>query len=143
METSPLPATNAGNPPHPRKRRYRISLSTQILLGLFLGVLLGWLKPEWGVETAFIRNIFLNLVKSIIAPLMFSSILIGIAGGGDLKKVGRIGIKALVYFEVVTTLALFIGLGVVNIVKPGGRSCSPRRRKRPWTDRSDPPADSC
>ncbi len=102
-----------------RKRWYHISLTTQILLGLVVGGLLGWLVPEWGVEAAFIRNIFLNLVKSIIAPLMFSSIVVGIAGGGDLKKVGRIGVKALVYFEVVTTLALFIGLGVVNLIKPG------------------------
>ena len=102
-----------------RKRWYHLSLTTQILLGLVAGGFLGWLKPEWGVESAFIRNIFLNLVKSIIAPLMFSSIVVGIAGGGDLKKVGRIGIKALFYFEVVTTLALFIGLAVVNVIKPG------------------------
>ena len=119
METSPLPAANTVSPALPAKPWYRISLTTQILLGLILGGLLGWLKPDWGVETAFIRDIFLNLIKSIIAPLMFSSIVSGIAGGGDLKKVGRIGIKALVYFEIVTTLALFIGLAVVNIVKPG------------------------
>jgi proton glutamate symport protein len=84
-----------------------------------VGVALGWLKPEWGTETAFLRNIFLNLIKSIIAPLIFSSIVAGIAGSGDIKKVGRIGLKALVYFEVVTTLALFIGLAVVNVVGPG------------------------
>jgi len=119
MESSPLPAANTVSPALPAKPWYRISLTTQILLGLILGGLLGWLKPDWGVETAFIRDIFLNLIKSIIAPLMFSSIVSGIAGGGDLKKVGRIGIKALVYFEIVTTLALFIGLAVVNIVKPG------------------------
>lgn len=119
MGNTPFPAANTGHPPVPHTPWNRISLTTQILFGLILGGLLGWLKPEWGVESAFIRNIFLNLVKSIIAPLMFSSIVVGIAGGGDLKKVGRIGIKALIYFEVVTTLALFIGLGVVNIVKPG------------------------
>ena len=67
----------------------------------------------------FLRDIFLNLIKSIIAPLVFSTIVVGVAGGGDLKKVGRMGAKALIYFEVVTTFALFIGLGVVNLVKPG------------------------
>ncbi len=84
-----------------------------------MGGLLGWFKPEWGVETAFLRNIFLNLVKVIIAPLVFSSIVAGIAGGGELKKVGRMGIKALLYFEIVTTLALIIGLAAVNIAQPG------------------------
>jgi proton glutamate symport protein len=102
-----------------RKKWYHLSLTKQILLGLVVGVALGWLKPEWGTETAFLRNIFLNLIKSIIAPLIFSSIVAGIAGSGDIKKVGRIGLKALVYFEVVTTLALFIGLAVVNVVGPG------------------------
>jgi proton glutamate symport protein len=102
-----------------KQRRFKISLTQQILLGLVIGGLLGWLRPEWGVETAFLRNIFLNMVKSIIAPLIFSSIVVGIAGGGSLKKVGRMGVKALVYFEVVTTAALFIGLGVVNLMKPG------------------------
>jgi len=117
MEVSPLPA--AEPTPLPVRRRFSVSLTTQIVLGLIIGGLLGWLKPEWGVESAFIRNIFLNLVKSIIAPLMFCSIVVGIAGGGDLKKVGRIGVKAIVYFEVVTTAALFIGLGVVNLIRPG------------------------
>ncbi|HLP16673.1 MAG TPA: cation:dicarboxylase symporter family transporter [Bacteroidota bacterium] len=99
--------------------RLKLSLTQQIMLGLVVGGLLGWLKPEWGVETAFLRNIFLNMVKSIIAPLIFSSIVVGIAGGGSLKKVGRMGAKALVYFEIVTTAALFIGLAVVNVMGPG------------------------
>jgi proton glutamate symport protein len=74
---------------------------------------------KWGDNVYFLRDIFLNLIKSIIAPLIFSTLVAGIAGGGDLKKVGRMGAKALVYFEIVTTLALFIGLGVVNLLKPG------------------------
>jgi proton glutamate symport protein len=106
-------------PKYKQKKWYHLSLTKQIFLGLVVGVLLGWLKPDWAIETYFLRNIFLNLVKSIIAPLIFSSIVVGIAGGGDMKKVGRIGVKALVYFEVVTTLALVIGLTVVNITKPG------------------------
>ena len=98
---------------------YKPSLTTQILIGLALGGLLGYLSPNWGNKVYFLRDIFLNLIKSIIAPLIFSTLVVGIAGGGDLKKVGRMGLKALLYFEIVTTIALFIGLGVVNLTKPG------------------------
>src|ERR1043166_6672279 len=98
---------------------YRPSLTTQILIGLVLGGVLGYLSPDWGNKIYFLRDIFLNLIKSIIAPLIFSTLVVGIAGGGDLKKVGRMGVKALIYFEVITTLALFIGLGVVNLTRPG------------------------
>src|SRR5216117_4076844 len=98
---------------------YRPSLTTQILIGLVLGGVLGYVSPKWGNNVYFLRDIFLNLIKSIIAPLIFSTLVVGIAGGGDLKKVGRMGLKALVYFEIVTTIALFIGLGVVNLTKPG------------------------
>src|SRR5437016_1470620 len=103
------------------KRRpwYRPSLTTQILIGLVLGGLLGYISPKWGNNVYFLRDIFLNLIKSIIAPLIFSTLVVGIAGGGDLRKVGRMGVKALFYFEVVTTIALFIGLAVVNLTKPG------------------------
>lgn len=98
---------------------YRPTLTTQIMIGLVVGGLIGWLKPDWGNAVYFLRDIFLNLIKSIIAPLVFSTLVVGIAGGGDLKKVGRMGVKALLYFEIVTTAALFIGLGVVNWVQPG------------------------
>ena len=74
---------------------------------------------SFGDSLYFLRDIFLNLIKSIIAPLIFSTLVVGIAGGGDLKQVGRMGAKALLYFEIVTTLALFIGLAVVNLTKPG------------------------
>src|SRR5207302_182763 len=79
----------------------------------------GWLRPDWGNAVYFLRDIFINLIKSIIAPLVFSTIVVGIAGAGALRKVGRMGIKALIYFELVTTAALFIGLAVVNFIKPG------------------------
>src|SRR5256885_14440552 len=98
---------------------YRPSLTTQIFIGLVVGVLIGWLRPDWGNSIYFLRDIFLNLIKSIIGPLVFSTLVVGIAGGGDLRKVGRMGVKALVYFEVVTTAALFIGLAVVNLTRPG------------------------
>ncbi len=97
----------------------KLSLTTKIFIGLILGVLLGWLKPDWGIAMRPLSILFLNLIKSIIAPLIFSTLVIGIAGTGDIKQVGRIGLKALIYFEIVTTFALFIGLGAVNLVKPG------------------------
>jgi len=105
--------------PTPPRPWYRPSLTTQIMIGLVVGGFVGWLSPDLGNRLFFLRDIFLNLIKSIIAPLVFSTLVVGIAGGGDLKKVGRMGAKALLYFEVVTTIALFIGLGVVNLIKPG------------------------
>ncbi|HET9418421.1 MAG TPA: cation:dicarboxylase symporter family transporter [Chthoniobacterales bacterium] len=98
---------------------YRPSLTIQIFIGLVIGGFIGWLRPDWGNAVYFLRDIFINLIKSIIAPLVFSTIVVGIAGAGALKKVGRMGLKALVYFEIVTTAALFIGLAVVNFAKPG------------------------
>ncbi len=103
----------------PRRKRRFPSLTTQIMIGLVVGGVLGWLSPEWGLKVYFLRDIFLNLIKCIIAPLIFGTIVVGIASEGDLKKVGRMGVKALVYFEIVTTIALFIGLAVVNLTKPG------------------------
>ena len=91
----------------------------QIMIGLVVGGVVGWLRPDWGNAVYFLRDIFINLIKSIIAPLVFSTIVVGIAGAGALRKVGRMGVKALVYFEIVTTAALFIGLAVVNFTKPG------------------------
>src|SRR5260370_560659 len=97
-----------------RRPWYRPSLTTQIMIGLVVGALIGWLRPDWGNKVYFLRDIFINLIKSIIAPLVFSTIVVGIAGAGALKKVGRIGIKPLVFFQFVTTAALFIGLAVVR-----------------------------
>ncbi|HZT57211.1 MAG TPA: cation:dicarboxylase symporter family transporter [Pyrinomonadaceae bacterium] len=102
-----------------RKPWWKLSLTSWILVGLVAGGVLGHFRPDWGNAVFFLRDIFLNLIKSIIAPLVFSTLVVGIAGGGDLKKVGRMGVKALVYFEIVTTIALFIGLAVVNLTKPG------------------------
>src|SRR5438132_5564373 len=102
-----------------RRPWYRLSLTMQIVIGLVVSGVIGWLRPDWGNAVYFLRDIFINLIKSIIAPLVFSTIVVGIAGAGALRKVGRMGIKALVYFELVTTAALFIGLAVVNFIKPG------------------------
>ena len=89
------------------------------MIGLVVGAFIGRIWPEWGIKIYFLRDIFLNLIKSIIAPLVFSTIVVGIAGAGALRKVGRMGIKAIIYFEIVTTAALFIGLALVNLVRPG------------------------
>ena len=103
----------------PSRPWYRPSLTVQIFIGLIVGGFIGWLWPDWGNRVYFLRDIFLNLIKSIIAPLVFSTIVVGIAGAGSLKKVGRMGLKAIVYFEIATTAALVIGLTVVNLTKPG------------------------
>ncbi|MFM8569856.1 MAG: dicarboxylate/amino acid:cation symporter, partial [Candidatus Kapaibacterium sp.] len=104
---------------HAPSSRFSLSLAQQIFLGMFVGGLIGWLQPQWGTDLLFLRDIFLNLMESIIAPLVFSTIVVGIAGSGGAKNVGRMGFRSLLYFEVVTTLALVIGLVVVNLTQPG------------------------
>ncbi len=83
------------------------------------GIVLGMVAPDVAKELGPVSKIFLNLIKSIIAPLVFATLVYGIAGTGSAKAMGRIGVKAIVYFEVATTAALFIGLAAVNLVKPG------------------------
>jgi proton glutamate symport protein len=83
------------------------------------GVALGIAAPGFARHLGIVSTVFLRLVRSIIGPLLFGTLVAGIAGVGDLKLMGRIGIKAIVYFEVVTTLALFLGLGAVNLARPG------------------------
>jgi proton glutamate symport protein len=101
-------------------RKVRLpSLTFQIFLGLVAGILVGWLWPGFAVAIKPVADIFLRMIKMIIAPLIFSTLVIGIAATGDFKKVGRIGLKAIIYFEIATTLALLIGLATVNLFKPG------------------------
>ncbi len=83
------------------------------------GAVIGFVWPEAGNALQPLANIFLRLIKSIVAPLIFATLVSGIAGMGDIKAMGRIGLKSIVYFEIVTTIALFLGLGAVNLVKPG------------------------
>ena len=94
-------------------------LTLYIFIGMGLGLLVGALFPQAGEAMRPLSVIFLRLIKSIIAPLIFSTLVVGIAGHSDMKTVGRMGVKALVYFEVITTLALFLGLAFVNLVRPG------------------------
>jgi len=83
----------AAGPQQARRPWFRPSLTTQIMIGLVVGGVIGWLRPDWGNAVYFLRDIFINLIKSIIAPLVFSTIVAGIAGAGALRKVGRMGIK--------------------------------------------------
>jgi len=95
------------------------SLTTQILAGLVLGAVVGAVWPHAGVASKPLADAFLRLIKMIIAPLVFSTLVAGVAGTGDLKAMGRIGLKAIIYFEVATTIALVIGLELVNVFQPG------------------------
>ncbi|MBI2811403.1 MAG: cation:dicarboxylase symporter family transporter [Candidatus Melainabacteria bacterium] len=95
------------------------SLTTQIFIGLFAGIAIGWLYPQVGLAIEPGAEVFLRLVKTIIAPLIFATLVVGIAGGGHVSSVGRLGLKCMIYFEVVTTFALAIGLLLVNTVQPG------------------------
>ncbi|MEN6601562.1 MAG: cation:dicarboxylase symporter family transporter [Bryobacteraceae bacterium] len=97
----------------------RLSLTVWIFIGMAVGIALGLFVPNVAVKLAPLSNIFLRLIKSIIAPLIFGTLVYGIAGSGNVKAMGRIGVKAILYFEAVTTVALFLGLGFVNFVKPG------------------------
>jgi len=95
------------------------SLTAWIFIGMAAGVTVGALAPSFARQLAPVSNVFLRLIRSIIAPLIFATLVAGIAGAGDLKRMGRVGVKAIVYFEVVTTLALFLGLAAVNLARPG------------------------
>jgi aerobic C4-dicarboxylate transport protein len=94
-------------------------LYAQVLVGILLGVLVGWLWPSFGAALKPLGDAFIKLVKMMIAPIIFTTVVLGIARIGDLRALGRVGLKALVYFEAMTTLALVIGLVIVNLVRPG------------------------
>src|SRR5262249_18312479 len=97
----------------------KLSLTQWIFVGMGCGLILGWLVPDAATSLKPLSTIFLRLIKSIIAPLIFATLVVGIAGHGNLKQVGRMGLKSIIYFEIVTTLALVIGLVAVNVIKPG------------------------
>ncbi|HEY6649576.1 MAG TPA: C4-dicarboxylate transporter DctA [Mycobacterium sp.] len=102
----------------PRKAWYS-SLFVQLLVAIVAGIAVGWLWPAFGADLKPLADGFIKLIKMLIAPIIFCTVVIGIAHVGDLKSVGRIGVKALIYFEVVTTFALLFGLVIGNVIKPG------------------------
>ena len=96
-----------------------IKLTRYILISLILGIVVGLLFPDFAVKLSPLAMMFLNMVKMIIAPLLFATLVIGIAGHGDIKSLGKIGFKTLIYFELVTIAALLIGLGIGHFTQPG------------------------
>ena len=119
-------ATNSPPPPEVRPESIR-----EIASGVFIipdhrvplvpniGIVLGKVAPDWGVAMKPLGEAFVKLIKMLIGPIVFTTVVVGIAGMGDLKKVGRIGAKAVLYFEVMTTVALITGVGIVHLVRPG------------------------
>lgn len=107
-----------GASPAPRKPFYKV-LYFQVIAAIILGILTGFLFPDFGARLKPLGDAFIKLIKMVIAPIIFLTVVSGIGGIGDMKKFGRVGLKALLYFEVVTTFALVIGLIVVRILQPG------------------------
>lgn len=101
------------------KEKKGLGLTSQIFIGLILGVVFGYVFPNYGVTMKPVGDAFIRMIKMIVVPLIFSSLIMGIAGTGDFKKLGRLGVKSIIWFEIATTLALIVGLGVVNIFQPG------------------------
>ena len=120
---SPLP------PLSERKPIYN-SLFVQVVAGLVLGIILGMAAPDFAISLKILSDAFLKLIQMIVAPIVFCVVVHGIAGAGDLKKVGRVGLKALIYFEVMTTIALIVGLVLAFLFAPG-RTRPPARSHIP------------
>jgi len=99
--------------------KYLRILYVQVIIGIIAGVIVGWLFPGFSPTAKIISDTFINMIRMMIAPIIFFTMVSGVAGAGSMKKVGRVGVKALVYFEVVTTFALIIGLVVANLIQPG------------------------
>lgn len=111
------------------------TLTAWIMFSMLAGIQIGHTLPELGTSMRLFSQIFLKLVKTVIAPLLFSTLVVGIAGHSNLKQVGRMGVKAMIYFEVVTTLALFIGLAAINISQAGvGAPHSEKMEELPKTE---------
>ena len=111
----------------PPRRSFLRSLYFRVLVGIVAGILVGALFPHLGQQLKPFGDAFIKLIRMIVAPIIFLSVVVGIAGVGDTRKLGRVGLKALVYFEAVTTFALLIGMAVANLVQPGrGMNVDPR-----------------
>jgi proton glutamate symport protein len=98
----------------------RISLTQWILIAMVVGAFVGWRWPDVGTSLKPLSTVFLRMIKSVVVPIIFGSLVIGIAGhGDDMKRVGRLALKSIIYFEVITTIALIVGLAAVNLTRPG------------------------
>ena len=95
------------------------NLTVQVIIAILLGVVVGAVWPEFGASLKILADLFIKLIKMLIAPIIFLTVVIGIGSMGDMKKVGKIGGKALIYFEIVSTVALAIGIGVGIFVNAG------------------------
>lgn len=101
-----------------RKRIKLQNLTVQVLLAILLGIAVGYAFPDVGARLKVLADVFIKMIKMIIPPVVFFTVVLGIANMGDMKKLGRVGGKALLYFEIVTTFALIIGMIVVNVIQP-------------------------
>ena len=106
-------------PPPPRKPRFYEVLYVQVIFAIIVGILLGYFFPEFGESLKPLGDAFIKLVKMIIAPVIFLTVVTGIAGMNDMKSVGRVAGKAMLYFLTFSTLALVVGMGIANIIQPG------------------------
>ena len=98
----------------------RLSLTWWIFIGMAVGIVLGWAAPEFAIQLKPLSTTFLRMIKSVVVPIIFATLVVGIAGhGDDLKRIGRLALKSLSYFWLMTTVALAIGLITVNITRPG------------------------
>jgi aerobic C4-dicarboxylate transport protein len=130
META---RSTMADTPH---RPFYTHLYVQVLTAIVLGILLGHFYPQLGEAMKPLGDGFIKLIKMLIAPIIFCTVVHGIASMEDMKKVGRVGLKALIYFEVLTTVALIVGLIVVNILQPGVGMNVDTRRSIPSRSRS-------
>jgi aerobic C4-dicarboxylate transport protein len=119
MDVTPEVAERITEGEGPAQKKRGPSLYIQVLVAIALGVALGWLRPQWGIGMKPLGDGFVKLIKMLIGPIVFTTVAVGIAGMKDLKRVGRVGGKAVLYFEVMTTLALLIGLAFAHLVQPG------------------------
>jgi aerobic C4-dicarboxylate transport protein len=110
---APAPAV-----PH-KKKKFYTDLTFQVLVAIVVGVLVGQFAPETATNLKWLGDIFIKMIKMVVGPVIFLTVVTGISSVGDMKKVGKVGVKALIYFEVVTTFALAIGLIVANVMGPG------------------------
>jgi aerobic C4-dicarboxylate transport protein len=114
-----MTTTAVAMPPVSSRAPIYNSLFVQVVAGLVLGIILGMAAPDFAISLKILSDAFLKLIQMIVAPIVFCVVVHGIAGAGDLKKVGRVGLKALIYFEIMTTIALIVGLVLAFLFAPG------------------------